>query len=103
MKIFSVLISFIPEQWKKNIALLVIGAGFITLTSMLVRTLMVEEAKATYKAMHEQSIEAITSVSYNMNANSQSIQGLKVELKEQGSKIDRMDGKMDTVIYLLKK
>ena len=103
MKILTILLDFfIPSEWKKPMAIAILGGILVVAgigASMLIRRVVLEEVHAVYTNTSTDTDSKFIAIHTELQRQRDDIRQVKSDVK----KIDRLDGKMDTVIHLLKK
>jgi hypothetical protein len=102
-KIFSFLLDyFIPSEWKKPIAIAILAGVAGLASTFIIRKVVLEELKASSQHIFDDQQAKYSDIRNQMLYQDDRIKAVSNAVMKQGTKIDRMDGKMDTVIYLLK-
>lgn len=102
-KIFSFLLDyFIPSEWKKPIAIAILAGAAGLASTFIIRKVVLEELKASSQHIFDDQQSKYAEIRNQMLYQDDRIKSLSKAVSKQGTKIDRMDGKMDTVIHLLK-
>ena len=102
-KIFSFILDyFIPAEWKKPIAIAILAGVAGLASTFIIRRVVLEELKANSQHIFDDQQSKYSEIRNQMRYQDDRIKAISDAVNHQGTKIDRMDGKMDTVIHLLK-
>lgn len=100
--VYAILDYLIPQSWKKPMAIALIFGALGVSGSAFIRYIVLTELEASTQAISDSKAVEFNELKTKFHHQEQTIIGIKGSLDAQATKIDRMDGKMDTVIYLLK-
>jgi len=101
--LMTFILAFIPEEWRKPIGASIITVGILFGTYKIIEVVAVDKVEAAYKTIHSDSESKYGAIHNRMNYQEDKLNKISTTVTDQATKIDRMDGKMDTVIYLLRK